>query len=284
MPVNRNGQAKLLKHHEMENLIEYGLITARDKCVFAFGYYTSLRISEVVNLPYKNVFSENTVYDEIVIPKEITKGKKGTRTIPAHPDLKRFCERYRQDSIELLRIKQEYGDWSHKNLSSDGKIHVDKSFRCPKCDFFRVTKHNQYKNEMLYLCKKCRKYFRDSQAKRMTGADAEEIIYDPLGVTSSKDYGFLFLDPTNPYLFTGRYGRGHLSRRGAMGILEDAFKRVQISGASSHSGRRTSLSEMHAKGIPLRVLQEISGHSDLASLQRYLEVSDEDIEEAINIL
>jgi len=34
-------------------------------------------------------------------------------------------------------------------------------------------------------------------------------------------------------------------------------------------------------GIPLRVIQEISGHESLAELQKYLEVSDEQLEQAI---
>jgi integrase/recombinase XerD len=34
-------------------------------------------------------------------------------------------------------------------------------------------------------------------------------------------------------------------------------------------------------GTPLRVIQEISGHESLAELQEYLEVSDEQLEQAI---
>jgi len=36
--------------------------------------------------------------------------------------------------------------------------------------------------------------------------------------------------------------------------------------------------------VPLRHIQEISGHSSLASLQKYLEVSEEQKEEAIAVL
>lgn len=39
---------------------------------------------------------------------------------------------------------------------------------------------------------------------------------------------------------------------------------------------------MHNAGIPLRVIQEISGHSSLETLQRYLEVTDEQSVEAVN--
>jgi integrase/recombinase XerD len=38
---------------------------------------------------------------------------------------------------------------------------------------------------------------------------------------------------------------------------------------------------MSSAGIPLRVIQEISGHNDLGTLQRYLEVSPEQKRRAV---
>ncbi|MBX9720621.1 MAG: site-specific integrase [Candidatus Obscuribacterales bacterium] len=37
-----------------------------------------------------------------------------------------------------------------------------------------------------------------------------------------------------------------------------------MEGASSHSMRRTCLTNMSRAGIPLRTIQEISGHSNLS--------------------
>ncbi|MHC5720678.1 MAG: tyrosine-type recombinase/integrase, partial [Nostoc sp.] len=39
--------------------------------------------------------------------------------------------------------------------------------------------------------------------------------------------------------------------------------------------QRRSLTQMSNASIPLRVIQEISGHRNLEQLQRYLEVSDD---------
>ena len=50
-----------------------------------------------------------------------------------------------------------------------------------------------------------------------------------------------------------------------------------IIGVSTHSFRRTALTQMSNAGIPLRVIQEISGHRNLEQLQRYLEVRDEQV-------
>ncbi|MCT7970281.1 site-specific integrase [Laspinema sp. D1] len=86
------------------------------------------------------------------------------------------------------------------------------------------------------------------------------------------------------YLFPGRWGRGHLHPNSADRILRDAFERIGLIGASSHSFRRTALTEMHRKGIPLGTIQRISGHESLAALQRYLEVSEGELRSAVQVL
>ena len=78
------------------------------------------------------------------------------------------------------------------------------------------------------------------------------------------------------YLFPGRSDR-HISEDSAARILRQACHRVGVEGASTHSFRRTALTQMSNAGIPLRVIQEISGHRNLEQLQRYLEVSDEQV-------
>lgn len=77
------------------------------------------------------------------------------------------------------------------------------------------------------------------------------------------------------YLFPGRHGRGRLARASADWLLNNAvaYAGLEGLGISTHSFRRTALTNMSNAGVPLRVIQEISGHRSLASLQRYLEVS-----------
>ena len=88
----------------------------------------------------------------------------------------------------------------------------------------------------------------------------------------------------NHYLFPGRWGRGHIHPDSAALILREAFERLAIEGASTHSFRRTALTRLSNAGVPLRVIQEISGHDTLAALQRYLEVTERQVEEAIAAL
>ncbi|MUH00831.1 tyrosine-type recombinase/integrase [Scytonema sp. UIC 10036] len=78
------------------------------------------------------------------------------------------------------------------------------------------------------------------------------------------------------YLFPGR-SNGHISEDSAARILRSACFRVGITGVSTHSFRRTALTQMSNAGIPLRVIQEISGHRNLEQLQKYLEVTEEQV-------
>jgi integrase/recombinase XerD len=78
------------------------------------------------------------------------------------------------------------------------------------------------------------------------------------------------------FLFPGR-SDGHISHDSAARILRTACKQVGIIGVSTHSFRRTALTQMSNAGIPLRVIQELSGHRNLEQLQKYLEVSDEQV-------
>ena len=99
------------------------------------------------------------------------------------------------------------------------------------------------------------------------------------------DLGRLLADyqPATPgVLFPGMRGISPtLTRFMADKILKSACLRVGLSGVSTHSFRRTALTMMSSAGIPLRVIQEISGHNDLGTLQRYLEVSPEQKRNAV---
>ncbi len=83
------------------------------------------------------------------------------------------------------------------------------------------------------------------------------------------------------FLFPGRHGKGHINSDSAARILRETCSRVGIEGASTHSFRRTALTMMSDTRIPLRVIQEVSGHRTLDELQKYLEVRPEQVRGAI---
>jgi integrase/recombinase XerD len=56
--------------------------------------------------------------------------------------------------------------------------------------------------------------------------------------------------PSHGALFLGMHGRGHLTRFMAAKLLKEACQRIGVEGVSTHSFRRTALTQMHNAGIP----------------------------------
>ena len=66
----------------------------------------------------------------------------------------------------------------------------------------------------------------------------------------------------------------HLTRGAADKALRKVCAELGIIGASTHSWRRTSLTNANDAGVSLKALSAISGHSSLDMLSRYLQTSE----------
>ena len=53
------------------------------------------------------------------------------------------------------------------------------------------------------------------------------------------------------------------------------YKQSGIAGASSHSGRRTFITNLASKGISVRVLMSLAGHRHIGTTQAYIDVNDD---------
>jgi integrase/recombinase XerD len=53
------------------------------------------------------------------------------------------------------------------------------------------------------------------------------------------------------------------------------YRAAGIEGASSHSGRRSFITNLAGKGIGVRVLASLAGHRSIAVTQRYIDVNDD---------
>ena len=78
------------------------------------------------------------------------------------------------------------------------------------------------------------------------------------------------------YIFPGNNDFNvHMTRQNVDFALRQACKHLGIQGVSTHSFRRSALTLASSNGIPLRDLQEISGHQNLSNLQKYIDVSED---------
>jgi integrase/recombinase XerD len=62
------------------------------------------------------------------------------------------------------------------------------------------------------------------------------------------------------------------------------YKRAGIDGASSHSGRRTFITNLASKGVGVRVLMSISGHKNISTTQAYIDVNDDMKRRAVELI
>ena len=84
----------------------------------------------------------------------------------------------------------------------------------------------------------------------------------------------------NEYIFKGRFG-SHLTRQSMDWKLKQYSP---YKGVSTHSFRRSCLTALNRAKVPLNVIASLSGHSSMATLQRYLGVDENEQFEAINLL
>ncbi len=61
------------------------------------------------------------------------------------------------------------------------------------------------------------------------------------------------------------------------------YKRSGINGASSHSGRRTFITNLASKGVGVRVLMSLAGHKNISTTQAYIDVNDNIKRQAIEL-
>jgi integrase/recombinase XerD len=62
------------------------------------------------------------------------------------------------------------------------------------------------------------------------------------------------------------------------------YKRSGIDGASSHSGRRTFITNLASKGVGVRVLMSLSGHKNISTTQCYIDVNDDMKRKAVELV
>ncbi len=90
--------------------------------------------------------------------------------------------------------------------------------------------------------------------------------------------------PRTWFYFPGLGNSGHICSDSASRILRRACSKLGVQGVSTHSFRRTALTQMSNEGIPLRIIQEVSGHRNLEQLQKYLEVTPGQVRGAVSAL
>jgi integrase/recombinase XerD len=67
-------------------------------------------------------------------------------------------------------------------------------------------------------------------------------------------------------------------------LLGRIYKKAGIEGARSHSGRRTFITQLAAKGVSVRVLAALAGHRSIQTTQNYIDVNDDMLRNAVELV
>ena len=84
-------------------------------------------------------------------------------------------------------------------------------------------------------------------------------------------------------LFESQKG-GHFSANTMCQLFLEIYKACGFKDASSHSGRRTYITRLANKGVGVRLLAELAGHSHISTTQRYIDVNAEQLANAVELL
>src|SRR5450830_323822 len=63
-------------------------------------------------------------------------------------------------------------------------------------------------------------------------------------------------------------------------LFLNIYSKCGLKGASSHSGRRTFITNFASKSVSVRVLAVLAGHSSISTTQRYIDVNDQQLRNA----
>lgn len=67
-------------------------------------------------------------------------------------------------------------------------------------------------------------------------------------------------------------------------LFLNIYSECGIKGASSHSGRRTFITNLASKSVSVRVLAVLAGHSSIATTQKYIDVNDSQLRNAVELV
>lgn len=127
---------------------------------------------------------------------------------------------------------------------------------------------------------------RVTDVKDPSGGIKEQVLLKPHQTKGSKDRvvfipaklreaiaRYLVMHGKQEYLFASQK-RGKFTANTLQATMTKLYADAGFDGCRSHTGRRSFITKLAAQGVSARVLQELAGHKNLATTQRYIDVND----------
>jgi integrase/recombinase XerD len=91
-------------------------------------------------------------------------------------------------------------------------------------------------------------------------------------------------DRNHAFFPTQKYPKRGFTANTLTQHFKHIYKEAGICGATSHSGRRSFISNLANKGIGVRVLMSLAGHRNISTTQAYIDVNDDMKRRAVELL
>lgn len=84
-------------------------------------------------------------------------------------------------------------------------------------------------------------------------------------------------------LFVSKWGKA-MSPNSLVQVFGRFYRQAGLSNASSHSGRRSFITQLAHKGVNVRVLAALAGHKNISTTQRYIDLGEHQLRAAIELV
>lgn len=89
-------------------------------------------------------------------------------------------------------------------------------------------------------------------------------------------------EPNAPLLLTQK--KTPFSANTLCQLMAQIYRQAGLDGATSHSGRRWFITRLAHSGVSTKVIMTLAGHKNLTTTQRYIDVRDEMMKAAVDLL
>jgi integrase/recombinase XerD len=135
-----------------------------------------------------------------------------------------------------------------------------------------MDENNQVRNEIRLLAE----YTKGKHARTVF---VNERLHKELTIYANE---LTRINPTDPFFYTQK--RTGFTPNTLTQHFFWLYKRAGLNGASSHSGRRTFITTLAAKGVGVRVLAALAGHANISTTQSYIDVNDDMKRQAVALI
>jgi integrase/recombinase XerD len=123
-------------------------------------------------------------------------------------------------------------------------------------------------------------------AAQTKGSDTATVLVNKRLRTQLQRYAAAYpqqiAKPSAPLLFSGK--GGGFTAQTVVNLFARLYALAGVRGASSHSGRRQFVTELADKGVNARVVQALARHKHLSTTQRYIDINDNKLRKAVELV